>query len=313
LLIASAGHSQSAPASAIGIGEVIGWLPPTTETLIVARGPIDPGVAPRRPVDAIANFAMGGVVSDGRVSAITHLRGLRLRFAVEGARAYRAPQGFGVAPYDGSHILVFEDSDDQKLEQFMARLGSSGASATVGGVATVRLNWRSEKDDWLAFVAHPRPGVLILATSESMLAETLARSRNGGVERAFPSHLPEWSGLDTTTRVWAVRHYVLAGSSKDPTSPLTSQRRAANHSDTMAVGIALHVVDGDSARVVADYYSTNPQADSIVQQIWRPSDIRSVARSPRGSVHVVLAPTRPELWGDLLTTLLGVLGHAIYM
>ena len=63
----------------------------------------------------------------------------------------------------------------------------------VAGFDVARLNWsgeRGERDDWSVFVARPRPEILVLATTEAVLSETLDRFKHGGVARALPKNAP---------------------------------------------------------------------------------------------------------------------------
>src|SRR5262245_20635377 len=193
------------------VDEVIDWLPTTIETMIVATRPIDPGRRPTGPndVSALGWFVVGPIASREHEELFRTLTGSHIRFIVEGSRAFRRPDGgLGLGRYEGVRALVFEEGDGAAIDRFMTRLATSGGLATsVSGFDATRLNWHSENADWSAFVARPRSDVLLVATAETILAETLDRIRRGGSGRALPGALPEWSGVDKTAPFWAIRHY----------------------------------------------------------------------------------------------------------
>jgi len=321
LLVPSSAVSQPRQADApLSIGTVIDWLPTTTETLIVATRPFDPGHRPTRPDDVAAFgwFVVGPIAGREREELFRALTGSHVRFVVEGSRAFRRPGGrLGMGQYEGVHALVFEEGDGAAIDRFMTRLAASGGLATsVSGFDAVRLNWRAENADWSAFVARPRSDVLLIATAENILAETLDRLRRGGRGRALPEGLPEWSGVDKTAPLWAIRHYSRDDEELDPTSPLTTSRRAANEPDTAAVGLAVTIAGDTSPRLTVHYYSGSPQALSIAQRFWdHPAEGLSplFEVAPDRSVRISAAPTKPEGWTILWLALLGALGHAIYL
>jgi hypothetical protein len=321
LLLPSSTVSQVRQADArLQIAEVIGWLPTTIETMIVATLPFDPGHRPMGPndVSAFGWFAVGPIASREHEELFRALTGSHIRFVVEGSRAFRRPGGgLGLGRYEGVHALVFEEGDGAAIDRFMTRLATSGGLATsVSGFDAARLNWRSENADWSSFVARPRSDVLLVATAENILAETLDRIRRGGSGRALPEDLPEWSGVDKTAPLWAIRHYSRDDEGLDPTSPLTTSRRAANEPDTLAVGLAVTIAGDTSPHLAVHYYSGSPQALSIAQRFWEhPAEGLNplFEVGPNRSVRISAAPTRPEAWTMLWLVLLAALGHAIYL
>ena len=302
----------------IGIENVISWLPLDTETLIVAHGPFDiadtSDDVPIRLALGLGKMAATGPLPANKFNRILQqLREARVSFAVEGARRFRAPQELGLAPYEGCHVTVFEKSDVPKIDAFLRDLQSTSEGSTkIGGVTAIRLRWRAEKDDWSAFVVRPQPNVIVVSTSESMLEDVLARTKGAVVGRALPSSLQEWSNVDTTARVWAIRHYARADNDADPTSPLTSQERAANVPDSLAIGITISIAS-DTGGVVANYLSRNPQADQIVRQFWMSNGLQpSIVAGPRG-VRIIVSSASPEMRAMLAFVMFGVLGHAVYV
>ena len=317
--VASAGQRASAQSPRIDIANAIAWLPSNTETLIVARGPIDLGETADALSDLsghLARSVAGGPLGDAKGDVFRLLSGAHIRFAVEGARAFRAPRGLGLGPYEGCHILAFENVDGPVIDRFMSALETAGAAATrVAGVDAMLVKWRAEDDEWSAFVVRARPDVIVIATSERMLSDVLERAQRGGAGRAFPRSLQEWAGVDTSASVWAIRHYLREGSRSDPTSPLTSEQRPANEPDTLAVGMAVSV-GGRPGKFVAHYYSTNSQAQAIARRLWshpREGLTPLFASGPKGDVRISGAPRSADGRSMLALVLLAALGHAIYI
>jgi hypothetical protein len=108
-----------------------------------------------------------------------------------------------------------------------------------------------------------RSVMIILSLS---LVEAFERVRRPRSARAMPAHLPEWSAVDTTARVWGIRNYKPDALSRDPSTPLTPERRSHNEPDTMAVGTTVSIGDGSTPRVVVHYFSRNPEAVAIANR-----------------------------------------------
>ena len=118
LLVATGLASPVLAQGRLSIDSVIAWLPPNMETLIVAKGPVGVSDSSKHEPIGFASL-LGGIAAFGPTFSRTRsifqpLRGGHLRFAVEGARAFRQPKGFGFATYDGCHRrccpLPFEQS-----------------------------------------------------------------------------------------------------------------------------------------------------------------------------------------------------------
>jgi outer membrane receptor protein involved in Fe transport len=128
--------------------------------------------------------------------------------------------------------------------------------------------------------------------------------------RFVPATLPEWSTVDTSAAVWAVRHYRSGG--LDPTSPLSSQQRAANHPDTLALATTVNVVSSPTSPVVAHYYSRHPDLGRVTRDLWEVQD-PTFAPGPPGATRITVTPRSNEAWSTLAFVMLAILGHAIYL
>jgi hypothetical protein len=308
---ASCGRSH---VSTLTTADVISWLPPDIETLVVANGAISLSATSEGSIDvanAIAQAVATGPLDERAGRIVQGLDGARVKFAVEGARAFRSPAGLGLAPYEGSHILVIDEDADPSLLDILRRLRESGGSSVkVSDEDVIHLTWRAEHDDWSAFVARPRPGVLVSATTEGMLRETLAGMRTTRAVGAMPPDLLEWSVVDTTAPVWGVRHY-RRGHQRDPSWPVD----AVNERDEMAIGITFSVSGSRGNAFVAHYLSQSRDAEAIARRVWwQPAEglAPAITASP-GAVRISAQPESAEAASILKFVLLGVLGHAVFL
>jgi hypothetical protein len=164
---------------------------------------------------------------------------------------------------------------------------------------------------WSVFAVRLRPEVIVVTTSQEMLEQLLDRSTTSQTSRAFPPQLPEWSGVDRTAPVWAIRHYATSGNELDATTPLAAENRGANVVDPMAVGVAFSIHAGPAGRVVVVYYSRNPRALALMQEYWSdPGDHATLQAGPT-SIRVTLSrPNDPSLVG---LRLLMLVGHAVFI
>lgn len=316
LLIATGLASPSPGQGRLSVDSVIAWLPPNTETLIVAKGPLDvrdtSDHGPVRVASALTKMAAVGLSLSRTQNVVEALRSAHLRFAVEGARHFDPPRGLGLAPYDGCHIAVFESVDAPALDEFLRAVkAASDGAVEVATLNALRLDWRAEQDNWSAFVVRPRSNVIIICRSEAILAEVLERAMHGGPGRAFPTTFQEWTAVDTTARVWALRHYAQTRSNRDLTSPLTNRDRAGNAIDSLAIGMTVSI-SADTGGIIARYLSGNQQAESISRRIWAQVPGPSFSTDSLG-VRITIASTIPESRGTVLLIVLAVLGHPIFI
>ena len=301
--------------------DVIGWLPPNIETMIVVNKPVIPTEPPDDSVmshdlqSAFASFA-AGPLAEYRDSRLYHaLSALRIRFTVEGARNFRPPRELGLCPYDGVHLLIIDERDSTAFDQYMRQVeASDGDTIRVANVRVKRLSYRSRGDDWSVFVGRPSKNVLAIATAEDILTEAFARLRNGGTSRAFPDTLREWSGIDSTAALWAMRHYRSDGNPRDPTTPITMQGRAANLPDSQAIGFSAYFTTEMPQRFVAHYYTANPLGAGIATELWAHSDTGArVDAASNGASRITAERGARYGWTPVLFMLLGLLGHAVYV
>ena len=294
------------------------WLPEDTETLFVAEGPFAvPQRKQRIGFEESARLLPTGpllVPPDGLLS--NQLIGQKILCAVEGSRHFRPPQGLGMMPYQGAHIVQFEASASNAVNQaFQFWLKRAQRSIELAGKQIAVFTELQERDTWSYFIAHPKPGVLIFGTDQAYLEETLERSGRKPARRALPSDLPEWQNVDSKADVWAIRHYRRESAGQDPSSPLGGAA-PANVPDPAAIGLTFwYNAHSDNATRVR-YLSTATNACEIVSDGWNnPSEglTPEIKQVGLGSVEILTSVSQERTGRSFLFVLLAYLGHAIYL
>src|SRR5262249_21712866 len=123
-----------------------------------------------------------------------------------------------------------------------------------------------EEDEWTYYVCHPRPNILIWATSQPYLKEVLERIEKPG-PRALPDNLPEWKQVDTTAPIWAIRHYTNDYSASDPSSP-SREKAAANVPDPQALGFVFWWDANAKNAAHACYLTKGKDGQKVVGEGW---------------------------------------------
>ena len=245
---------------------LLAWLPEDTETLIVAPLGFEMPTEKREAKDEKIDFV--GMVQGLPVGPLTSLKDglLEKQFSeqkvlcvVEGSRRFTKPQEFGLMPYEGCHIIQFDPEADAGLKKAIQTcLDKADKKIELAGVKVAVF---TEDATWSFFVCRPSPGILMFATNQDYLEETLKRIDKKTTARALPADLPEWKHVDTKARVWGVRHYREEFAKDDPTSPLCQ-----GGSDPAAVGFTFWV--SASGKVEIRYLSDAKHALQVATQHW---------------------------------------------
>ena len=306
--------------------QILTWLPEDTETVIVSQHPneirkwvskkdIDPLTERFRFAETVHELPKGPLLSlkDGLLHK--ELQGLKVRCAVEGSRRFTSPNGLGMMPYQGCHVLQFDPAADGTLKKaFALCLEKADKKITIGDETVAVISEKSENDVWTYFVCRPQPGVLLCAIAQAYLEETLKRMSSPPAKRALPADLPEWKQVDTKAVAWAVRHYRKDTAASDPSSPLRG-KAAANESDPNAVGFVFWY-DAKADTAQARYLSTSKNAVAIVAKGWRHPGEKLDPTIKRGAEGVVQisSPVGEDRTGSMfLFVLIAYLGHAVYL
>ena len=321
--------------SPVVLSRVLSWLPADTETLIVANGPF---FLPKPETDIDMDEDRMRQLSRKEINRQfealpTTLVGLpeglfkilnrrKVAFAMEGSRHFRSPTELGEMPYEGCDIVVFVNSIAGLGDAFMKNSKNVATKfEEIEGQRVAVFIQKLEEDVWTAFVAWPKPNVLVIATNREYLRDVLARIGSAAGPRALSDELPEWKYVNTRARCWGLRHYDKNQANLDPTSPF-GEDKPTNFPDDQAIGIVFNfdAAPGDAATIT--YLSGAKDVLEIVQAGLFPvesdpdsiKDLRIHYREiapgvVRGSFDLVHSE---PVWYFTLV-LMAVLGHAVYV
>lgn len=256
-------------AKALTVDDVLWWLPEDTETILVAQGPFRLNALPESETPRLEPLLEWLPTAPLEGNAIKQLSGRSVSFILEGSRHFRKPTSLGDFPYEGCHILVFQDDLDEEGEAILISLSKhADRHEKIHGVPTAIFERKWEEDMWTIFVSHPKPNVLLCATSRKYLAEVLTRSEDRAESRALPQELPEWEHVDRTSKFWAVRHYGRDNAVFDPSSPIGKKPSGFYGRNDHAIGCAVAFdprLDPPVATIT--YLSEKKDGPSICEQV----------------------------------------------
>lgn len=304
--------------------QTLEWLPDETETVIAAQGPFKvlPGgwsQTPRTLTGYLESSAVGSFHGLRKGKYLPYFAGQTVLLSLEGARHFRSPFGLGLAPYDGCHILLFDEKFAAAGDKLMDEL-KADANRSYKDDSHVILafdeDW--EDDRWRIFVARPQPNVLLCGTDRAYLGRVLNHMIQNRPEKFPLLNLPEWKHVDTKARFWGIRHFDPGNASNDPTTPLTTEDRAANDSDPQATGLTFSFSPGGgSAKAVVKYLSGNKDRLAIAQRQWTLTSEGlepSIKLTDRDVVEITFSEVNDQAKSGIFWFVLwGVLGHAIYV
>jgi hypothetical protein len=295
------------------------WLPEDTETVIVAQGPFEipkPTVEQLKLDEAIRLLPFGPALGMQGEMLYKELVGQKVLCAVEGSRRFTAPRNLGMMPYQGAHILQFDLAANGALQEaFRVCQEKAEKNIELAGERVAVFTEKLESDIWSFFVSQPQPGVLICATNQAFLEETLKRIGRKPDRRALPADLPEWKHVDINASVWAIRHYRKESAKNDPSSPLRS-KAAANVPDPDAIGLVFWYRPEIDKLTRVRYLSGAKNALELATGGWRhpmeglTSDIKQVAP---GVMEIAMSVSDERTVPMVLLVLLASLGHGLYI
>lgn len=328
-LSACSGAKESrAPAKAgplapmVYLEEVLWWLPPDTETLMVARGPFEltsaPAMSPleRQLENTLQLFTVASLAQAYREGLPKPSLSSRILFSVAGSRNFRAPTGLGGMPFDGCEIIVLEERDAAATDKFLKSIQDRAKEKKqIGGLTIAIYERKFEQDIWTFYIARPRPNVFLAATHEGYLAEVLERMKQHTEPRALPEDLPEWRHIDRSASAWGLRHFRRVPGSKDPSSPFGGQK-SANRPDEAAIGVLFSYSAAEAKVLRVRYLTGNKDPLAVARKAW-PNPYEGIHPEAEliapGVVEITTAFRDEESLGTLLFLLFGRLGYGIYL
>ncbi len=293
--------------------QVLDWLPPDTETLMVCQGsytldsprPDDEKEPEHLPLEKyLQRMSYGALltcVSDG--VCLKHLTGREVVLGVEGSRHFRPAGGLGENRYEGCHVLVFQHRRGDALRESLS--AEAKKVLRLAGQEVFAFEKKLENDLWTFFIAIPKPNVLVCATHAGYLEQVLRRMAEKGRKagkRAFPEDLAEWRYVDKAAHFWAIRHYTEESGADGQVTGLVFRfdpGRGARNSKRAKV-IYLSTVEKSEKRIAEEWTYHG-------ERTWKPR----VKRSAPGVIEITAELKHEGDAGRFLFVLLFHLGHAI--
>jgi hypothetical protein len=278
---------------------VLFWLPPDTETLLLANGPFwmpdfqtaqdysdhkmqAPDVQKAFQQLTLSLFALKNGVLEKR------LQGKKILLVVEGSRHFCPPKGLGELPYEGCAIAIFADDLGNLGETFMKDATECALKMDeIEGLKVAVFHEQMEEDTWTTFVAFPGKNVVLVATNRAYLQEMLSRMRVPGAKRAFPETLPEWKYVNAQAEFWGMRHK--GQSTLDPTSPFGGQK-SANVPDDQAIGLTFQCDTTKEKKATITYLSDDRKSIRKTGENRLPS---SSEREATAGLHIRYDKLKP--------------------
>ena len=317
LVLAGISEASAAPVPAAkpapGWEPLLNWLPEDTETIIVA--PLgfeipkeEPKEKPKSDYNELDFTHLAPSMPAGRVMDFKdgflgkQLAGQNVLCVVEGSRRFTKPEEFGLMPYEGCHILQFDRDADAHLKKIIKACQDKATKHIE--LDGVQVSVFVEDATWSHFVCRPRPGILICATNQSYLEETLKRIDRKPGTRALPDDRPEWKHVDTKAHVWGIRHYREEFAQEDLTSPL-----CRGGGDPQAVGITFWT-NASGKGVEVRYLSGAKDAVKLMAGEWN-SPAEGLKPKIKQGVPGVVEITDEKSGVMMWLILLSHLGHCI--
>ena len=303
----SAGESHGLPQDVL---QVIRWLPEDTESITLARGPlqdgslrdfrdVDPffpqpvatGVPPASGVVAAAPNPTQQPLPDFRQELLAASAGLfglsgkafirnisdhEVRFVVAAAGRFGRPVIGRASTYEALEIIVFRDAVPDVGVQARAQERLSMVRIERNGV--VRLDteerWGEKNDKVTVYYAKPKPSILIATTDAGFLKTMLQRIAQTPASRTPVLDFPEWKYVDVQSPVWGVRHRRTA-------TPIYILARPGKNGLPFSElsGISFSYESKPATCVAYRFHFTESAHDAVRQAVANNSGIRLLAPS----------------------------------
>tara|TARA_R100001132_G_scaffold27442_1_gene33512 strand:- start:4924 stop:5889 length:966 start_codon:yes stop_codon:yes gene_type:complete len=308
------------PGISVAVREIVEWLPPDSESLIVSQGPFafKKATFPTHSfLDSTRALPLFLTLQFQGESLYELLQGQKITLAVEGSRRFTVPEGLGLLPYEGCQVLQFEKDSHQSVgDAFKVCLQKAEKTIQLGKLNIAVFTDRWERDDWTLYLAQPRAGMLLCATNQSYLEEMLKRMQGEQPKRAFPDTLKEWKFLNATAPVWGLRHFSLKFSETDPTSPF-DEGAVSVLPDEGAIGFVFWFDPQQDQTAKAVYLSKSKKAAELVKLRWQYAEekLTPAIRELEPGILEIAEPVDGNLeeWYYFQLILMGYLGHAVYI
>lgn len=321
------------------IQKVFSWLPPDTETVIVADArkrsflnvdvfketdEKDESERGSDPTVSVQDIAERFQLLPLTLLSINHgflvelFKNHQMTLAVEGSRHFRDTyDGLGLLPYEGCQIAIFRDDVRTDGELLLDRNKGHATKPEELEEQTAFVFEEDWEGTWTLHVLFPQRNVLAVCTDQGYAKQLLQRMKQVEVDRAFPESLPEWKYTNTSAPFWGLRHFDRSQAELDPSSPFGGPK-IANLPDEQAVGFGFSFDPYASSIVTVTYLSGDPDIqkklivdrDPMVEDELPPARVDLADLKP-GIVRLSFVVfTRGQL-GLFFFGFEGMLGHAV--
>lgn len=278
--------------------------------------PVDQDSPPTDLTEALRLISFGPfrTIRDGKF--YEQILGQTLLCSVDASRKFRPPTRLGGSLYEGCTVIQFEPAFTNIKESLTKSLQTNAKQIKdISGYQVMRFDEKVEDDLWQILVVVTQNNLILCATDEGFLRQTLNRMKTRSTGRALPPDIPEWGYVNTQAQCWGIRHYSKTDYSLDPSSPLSGRKRACNVPDREAVGFTYFLDPSQSNKIRIRYLSTNRDVVSLMQEYWGEPQhqLRAEVKREKEGVDISFVLNDP---GDdlmILFNLLAALGQCVYV
>jgi hypothetical protein len=181
----------------------------------------------------------------------------------------------------------------------------------------LRFDEKREEDQWKIYVTLPKENLLLVATDQAFLTETLTRMNTRSVKRALPPDLPEWKYVNLQAPFWGIRHYARKDFLNDPSSPLAGEEKDYNIPDKEGIGFVYSFDPDHAPEVRIKYLSTSKSAAVLMltRHYWSQAseehELKIQSSESGVDISFVLDNSVPDFMIPFL--LMAALGHGAYI
>jgi hypothetical protein len=187
--------------------QFLDWLPPDTETVLVAQQPFKVPEANqhRTPelLPMVQSYTLLFAAAEKQKLA-DKLKDRTVRFAALGARAFgkdEKPRGLGMVSLEGCAVYLFAEP---LQESIFERKPDESAMGHPVWISKGELS--DAKDSETFIVALPRSNMMLACNNRDFFSTMVSRMSAPQKPRALPVDLPEWKHVNRGAPLWGLRH-----------------------------------------------------------------------------------------------------------
>ena len=123
-------RGQKLPSGPLDVQQVLSWLPPDTETVIVARDFMLPDPARLKKSKTHTQewlFASLALMGTWGINAplADYFKDQKVLLAVQGSRRFRSPKSLGLMPFEGCTLIIFAEQMSDRADKYFKAVSNS--------------------------------------------------------------------------------------------------------------------------------------------------------------------------------------------